>query len=197
VLAELSKDIRFDVVIVEYVFFSRALNCFGSGVLKVIDTIDVFSNRYERMIQQGLKPNWYSASPQEEARGLGRADVVIAISVEDQQVLSGLVPDKKVVTVGHIVPLHAPLLNHLSKTGKMLFVGSANPMNVQAVSFFMDNVLPLIRNQCPSAQLLVAGGVCNLLEDNDSYVKIGKLADLRPIYAAVDVVTQFLPKIGA
>jgi polysaccharide biosynthesis protein PslH len=187
VLVSLSKKFQFDVVVVEYVFFSKALECFGQEILKIVDTIDVFSNRHERMIKQGLQPNWYSASHQEEARGLNRADVVIAISGEDQRFLSELVSNK-VVTIGHIVPLHEPIPRQSSSTCKMLFVGSANPMNVQAVRFFIDKVFPRVRLQYPSAQALVAGTVCELLEDRDDYVIMGKPADLGPIYAAADMV---------
>jgi len=186
VLVSLSKVIQFDVVIVEYVVFSKALECFRKNVLKLVDTIDVFSNRHERMIGQGLQPGWYSASPQEEARGLNRADVVIAISEEDQRFLSGLT-HQKVITLGHIVPLYEPI-RQPSRTGKMLFVGSSNPMNVQAIRFFANEVLPRVKMQYPPAQLLIAGTICELLEDRDDWAKLGKIEDLRPVYTAVDLV---------
>lgn len=187
VLKKLHKAYRFDAVLVEYVFFSKALKLFGPDVLKVVDTIDVFSNRHERMLQHGLQPNWYSAIPSEEARGLNRADVVIAISEEDRQRLSELVPRKEVMTVGHIVQVYQPP-DPLPRSGKMLFVGSSNPMNAQAVQFFVNQVLPGVKQKHPGAQLLVAGSVCDLLEDTSTYVKLGKVENLQPIYSEVDVV---------
>jgi len=186
IITKLQKTFKFDVVIVEYVFFAKALDCFGQDVLKVIDTLDVFSNRHQRMMQQDLQPSWYSVTPREEAQELERADVVIAISEEDRQALSQLV-SRKVITVGHIVPVCQPS-EVLLRSGKILFVGSGNPMNVQAVQFFVNQVLPSVKLRCPAVQLLIAGTVCDLLEADGPYRKLGRVEDLQSVYADADVV---------
>lgn len=189
VLADLTRNARFDIVMVEYVFFSKALQYFNQPTLRIIDTHDVFSNRHQRMTQHGLELNWYSTVPAEEARGLNRADVVIAISPEDQEHLARLT-SRQVITISHIVSLSTPVPYQPSQTGKMLFVGSANPMNVQAVCFFMEEIYPSIRKVHPFAQLLVVGTVCDLLPGHLDCVNLGKQDDLRSIYAAVDVVVN-------
>ena len=54
-LISLKEQISFDVVIVEYVFFSRALELFPDS-LKIIDTHDVFGDRHKLFIGQGKRP---------------------------------------------------------------------------------------------------------------------------------------------
>jgi hypothetical protein len=72
VLLDLSKSINPDVVIVEYVFFSKALECFGSDVLKIIDTHDVYADRYKLYLKNKQNPpkGWYSTTQKQENIGL-------------------------------------------------------------------------------------------------------------------------------
>jgi glycosyltransferase involved in cell wall biosynthesis len=185
-LIDLSKKIGFDVVIVEYVFFSRSLDLFGGDVLKVVDTIDVFSHRHKSMVTSGLRPIWFSTTPEQEALGLSRADVVIAISEADREFFSKLV-DRSVITVGHIVPLYERA-RHSSGTSDILFVASGNLMNVQGIRHFIETVFPQVRAQCPGVQLLLAGAVCEQLGDYEGCIKLGQVRDIQPIYEMVRLV---------
>ena len=78
-LIDLSRSINPDVVIVEYVFFSKALELFGKDVLKIIDTHDIFADRYKLYQKNKQAPRWYSTTKKEENKGLSRANIVIAI----------------------------------------------------------------------------------------------------------------------
>lgn len=186
VLVDLQKKHKFDTVMVEYVFFSRALECFGDEVLKIIDTHDMFTDRHRHYLNRGQQPQWYSTSAREEARGLNRADVVIAIQDKERESFSRLTR-KKVITVGHLVPLHE-LRADRAIPGRMLFVGSDNPVNVAGIQYFIREVLPKVREKVQDAALAVAGTVCRAIEDGPGILRLGMMDDLQPAYDAAHIV---------
>ncbi|MCC6207113.1 MAG: glycosyltransferase [Gammaproteobacteria bacterium] len=184
----LAAKIGFDAVIAEYVFFSGALRCFGDGVLKLLDTHDAFTDRHRRYLAEGKKPLWFSTSRQEEARGLERADVVIAIQDNEARHFREI-SHRRVITVGHIVPLDG-VRGDEAKTAGMLYVGSGNEINVHAAKYFIDGILPGIRKHIPSATLTVAGGVCEKLADIPGVRLLGQVDDLAPLYRSAAVVVN-------
>ena len=185
-VAEVARAVRFDTVLVEYIFFSRVLDLFPPTVRKLVDTIDVFSDRHQTMRQAGLPANWYSTTPAGEAQALRRADVVLAITEADRRHFSGLV-NRQVSVVSHIVPLSLPAPSTTSR-GKLLFVGSANPMNAQAVQYFVQEILPIVRQEQPDVVLSVAGRVCDLLGACDDCIKLGEVTSMHQAYLDADVV---------
>ncbi len=183
---QLSRRIAFNVVMVEYVFFSKALECFGKNALKIIDTHDVFTNRHRLFLQSGQRPKWYSTTANEEAKGLNRADVIIAIEQNEKEFFSKLT-DKKVIMVGHTVPLFKPVRN-ASDDKNILFVGSANKFNVEGIHYFIENIFPKIRTDFSGAKLVLAGRVCNAVEDFSGCIKLGELDDITVAYNMADLV---------
>jgi glycosyltransferase involved in cell wall biosynthesis len=169
------------------VFFSKALECFDKRVLKILDTHDVFGDRYKMYLRQGLRPQWYSISPSAERAGLNRADIVFAIQDQERQVFSSLTA-KPVVTVGHIVALSA--LTAPPVESNILYVGSRNRINVESVERFIAQILPLVRERVPSAVLLVAGGVSDELGQHDAVFKCGRVERLEQVYASARVVVN-------
>lgn len=179
---------RFDAVIVEYVFFSRALERFGSEVLKVVDTHDRFSLRHRLYLEIGLPPQFFSCTEEEEARGLNRADLVLAIQDTERAFFSRIC-HKEVITVGHFVTVEPQFEPDRLQDGfNILFVGSANPINLDGIRAFVAQVWPLLRQRIPSAQLLLAGGVCNAEAGGDSIVRLGFVDDVRSAYRQAHVV---------
>ncbi len=67
-IIDLSRKINPDIVIVEYVFLSRALECFGKNVVKMIDTHDIFADRHNLYLKNSQVPHWYSTTVAEEDR---------------------------------------------------------------------------------------------------------------------------------
>jgi glycosyltransferase involved in cell wall biosynthesis len=185
-LAVLSRRTRFDVVMVEYVFWSKALECFDGGVLKLIDTHDVFAKRHLMYLENKEEYYWYCTSVMEEAKGLNRADVIVAIQPQEREYLSTLTR-KKTIMIGHIGPLEKPMQG-CSTERTMLFVGSASVNNVHGLRYFMNEVLPSIRMAIPDSKLLVAGEVSNAIGEYEGCVKLGVVEDLKPIYQKAGLV---------
>src|SRR5438270_11540981 len=85
-LLRLEEAIRPDVAIANYVFLSRALPLMDRGVLKVIDTIDVFSTMGSKVGRFGIEKT-LAMSAEEEGLLLSRADVIVAIQAAEEQEL--------------------------------------------------------------------------------------------------------------
>lgn len=185
-IAELSTKIKPDVVIAEYVFFSKVLESFDSSVLKIIDTHDVFTNRYKLYLSNRQKPRWFSTTEKEEKKGLRRADVAIAIQEKEAHFFSQLLPSaQRVVTVGHLVSLQK--IPFQEKNNAILYIGSRNQINVSGLQFFIREVLPKIKEKLADVQLILAGEICDAIEDFEGCLKLGRVETLAEVYALANV----------
>lgn len=186
-LKELYQQFQFDIVLVEYAFFSKALKCFPQKVRKLLDTHDVLTNRHKLYLNKQKIYNWFSTTRAQERKGLRRADVVISIQDKERSFFSKLT-GKPIVTVGHTVKIknrgdQRPL------NSRILYIGSANQSNVDALDLFCREMLPRIRQEVPSVTLMLAGPICRVdIEDMEIIEKKGEAIDLDAAYDGVDVV---------
>lgn len=172
---------KFPVVWVEYVFISKILDCFDLSVKKIIDTHDVFSHRHRYMAEHGIKPEWFSSTPEMEREGLKKADHVIAIQERDADFFRSL-GMSQVTTIGHFTGIHAAKKGAVQK--RILFVGSHNPINLKTWDFFERDILKLIKKRVPSSSVWVVGNICERIPDNYRYQKLGVRDDLHAIYGS-------------
>ncbi|MFN6571204.1 glycosyltransferase family 4 protein [Dendronalium sp. ChiSLP03b] len=185
-ILNLSKKISPDVVMVEYVFFSKALELFEQKVLKIIDTHDKFADRYKIYQKQGKAPRWYSTTKREEIKGLNRADVILAIQQKEADWFANILKNKQIFTVGHVTPLHKSEYHKINH--KILFVGSSNLINVEGINYFIKDVFPIIKSKFDDVELVLAGDVCDQVEVFDGCLKLGRLDNLQEAYDLVDIV---------
>jgi glycosyltransferase involved in cell wall biosynthesis len=172
---------HFDVVIVNYVFFSKAFLAFDNTVKKIIYTHDIFSNRFQK-----TGNNWFSTKVLQEAKALNRSDVIWSIQ-EQESVFFRSISDKKVVTTFCNFTIQD---TEISGSRNILFLAGSNDHNVEAINFFIGNVLPLLVNEIVDIQLLVGGRICEKLE----YAKclqnvtlLGDVDDLHAFYSLGDI----------
>ena len=181
---------KYDVVLAEYIFMSRAFAAFGSDVLKVIDTHDVFADRNSRMSASGLSYKWWSVTEAEEADAVRRADAVIAIEAGEAEQFRRYTP-QPVYCLPH-VPALVDLPVERAEANKLLIVASGNPINVQGVRRFITQVYPKVRAAEPNVSLSLVGNVCGSVGDlavSHSGIKLlGRVQSLTGPYAAADVV---------
>jgi len=147
--------------VASYVFNTRFLPLLRDGRLKLIDTIDVFSTKAEKLIRFGVREE----SPidvGEERALLRRAVVVIAIQSEEALALRALAPESEVIEVGvdfSPAPAADARLPGAQRPPTVLFLGSGNAMNVQGLHDFLELVWPSVCRDHPDAVLRVAGPV--------------------------------------
>ena len=173
------------ILLTEYIWMSRILPLVSGDVLKVIDTIDVFSTKREKVLQFGIDDLHIEAS--EETQRLRYADLILAIQDEERQKLAQLLPGKRVVTAG--VDFDVVADAGIPSGRRVLYVGSDNPMNRKGLSDFLRFAWPHIRRDVPGAELLVAGGVSGTMDvDVLGVTRLGAVHDLRPLYDQARVV---------
>ena len=186
---KIQQDIHFDIVIVMYVFWSKILDIFDNNVLKIIDQNDKFADRYKLYQKNGQYPQWYSTTEQEELKGLRRADAIIAIQARDKEEFSRKLKNKTVITVGQIVTLYSPQEQEFQKPRKnLLFLASKNPINVEAINYFIKSIFPIVRQTIPDVKLLLAGNICDAVGDYAGCSKLGEVEKIEDAYNSADIV---------
>jgi hypothetical protein len=186
-LVHLQSSLRPCAVIAEYIWMTRGLPLLDPGLLTVIDTIDVFSTYHEKVGTFGV-PGW-DVPPEEEARRLARAKVIVAIQREEAQILSALAPDREVLTAG----VDFEVIEHGDwPPDPIVFcVGSDNPRNMLGLRDFLKFAWPKIRSAVPDARLAVAGSVGVAVPDYAQGVDVlGHIDDLDPLYLRARVVVN-------
>lgn len=185
-LKTLHTQHQFDLVCVEYVFMSKALEAFGDEVIKVLDTHDCFAERHRRYLRQGQEPQWFSCTEQDETRGFLRANAVLAIQSQEAKRFAERVencrpPSCTVLEFGHILPDVAAVQPSSEPVG--IFLGSDNPINVNALRWFIEDVMPLVQAKEPRFQLKVAGSVCKAIVSTDTVHCMGFVDDLASAFS--------------
>ena len=187
-LASMHREHGFEVVIVSYVFFSRALEVFDDKVFKIIDTHDAFANRHRQYLARGETPAWFTTSEKGEGQAFDRADLVLAIQEKECAAFSKYTRTK-VVSLGHITPI-SPLNGSSAVPNRLLFVASDNKINVNGIRFFIEQVLPLVQQKIPTVELALVGSICKAIDDLPGVRKLGRVDDLRDAYATAELVVN-------
>ena len=186
-LLHLEQHFDPQIVLAEYVFMTRAFPLLRPAVRKAIDTIDVFSNKPDKVERFGIDDFWTMAE-REEARLLERADLLIAIQPEEAADLAALAPRVPVVSVGvdfdipeHVAPPPAAPV--------ILLIGSGNKINAKGLADFLRFAWPLVRRDVPDAELRVAGLVGASSEVSAPGVRtLGRIEDVGAAYAQARLV---------
>ena len=189
-LARIGRQV--DAVIVEYVFNSKALDSFPAGVRRIIDTHDSFGDRHRRYARAGLGDGyWISLRPSAENRGFRRADSLLAIQSEEaetfrRQLDDGCGPTPEVAVVSHFLDLTDRLARY-GTDSRALFLASDTPSNRQAVSWFMDQVLPRVVAADPQFEFRLVGSICKAVTPRPNVTLLGRIDRLADAFVQAPV----------
>lgn len=173
------------VLLAEYIWMSRLLPLLDSRALKIIDTIDVFSTRADKVDRYGVADLTIGAD--DERIRLERADVIIAIQENERAVLESLAPAIPIVTSG--VDFDVVADPGVPTGAIVLCVASGNPMNRRGLQDFIRFAWPRVRALVPTAELKVVGAAGESIALPPAGVSVlGQVADLKPRYAECSVV---------
>lgn len=185
-----AMDRRFDTVLVEYAFNSRALDAFPASTRKLLDTHDAFADRHRPFVARGFRKGyWVSLTPEDENRGLRRADAAIAIQAQEaehfreQLAMHGAGErNPEIAVVSHFIGLEQPVPDH-SADHAALYVGTNMLSNQISLRQFLEQVLPRVVSAVPDFKLRLAGSICNSAPDLPHVEKLGFVDDLRLAFA--------------
>lgn len=190
------QDFQPDAVIVEYVRLAQLLagakQFLPAGCVTLIDTHDVQYERQSRFHERGEQHD-IDITPLEEATGLSLADAIVAIQARDAALFRALMPNARVIVVGH----PSPLVHHEAPAGppvRIGFFGSDMAPNQEAAEILIRDVWPALHASHRGAVLLhIFGAVCKRFEKAslpDGVILEGFAPDLEAAYARLHIVVN-------
>lgn len=187
-VAEQLHGQQVDVLIVEYVFLSAVFRAAPTGAWKIVDTHDLFSNRY-RLYGNALQPyTWFTVPPSEERRGLLRADSVLAIQDVEARQMQEMTGSGRIHVVGHLTDIER--LGVENPNG-IAYAASANESNIQSIGGFIREVLPALVARFPDCRLYLAGSICKAdVGEHPAIERLGFVDDLRTLYSKGPIVVN-------
>jgi glycosyltransferase involved in cell wall biosynthesis len=184
-IKKLQQKEKFEVVICEYVFMSKALTFFDSGVLKILDTHDRFTDRYKLYIESNMNPEWISLFRDQEKKSLNRADLVLAVQQKEKEHFETL-STRTVIQFNYLPESHPLPEKAFGK--KLMYFASDNAVNHTTLQFFIDAILPHILKKQPDVQLLVGGTICRGVSKKHPAVFLaGEYDNVQDFYASGDI----------
>ena len=186
----------FDAVIVNYVWISGVLEALPDDLCKIIDTHDMFGDRHKTFLDAGLAPEWFYTTPEQERRGLARADLIMAIQHHEADSFATLLVDLpvQVMTVGHADPARFLATRPLPARPVVGYLGSGNPFNTSSVRRFAAEIAsaPALARHY---RFVLAGTICSRFPIAPApFELMGPLPDVLDFYGKVDIVLN--PMLG-
>ncbi|HTH99861.1 MAG TPA: glycosyltransferase family 4 protein [Acidisoma sp.] len=159
------------------------------------DTVDLHFLRMERQAAVKNSPLLHRqarAMRELELACLRSADVTLAISEPERQLLLDLVPEVVVETVPNVFASPgSPPAGVAGRQGVLFLGGFWHQPNADAVLWFADHILPLIRAEAPEVVFRIAGSNPTpevlALGDRPGIEVLGHVPDLAPIFDAARV----------
>lgn len=190
VVSKLLRCKSFAVVVCEYIFQSKVLELFPPQCIKIIDTHDRFGDRADLLKRNGIAPDFFYTSPAQEAIGLNRADIAIAIQEEEAKYYRSITT-AKVAVISHAI-LETSWQWSISYTParklRLGYFGSGNSFNRKSIEQFLQ-VYAQNQQLVDQSELILAGSICDRLElpPQISATLMGSIAETTDFYSQVDL----------
>ena len=190
---------EYDAVHVQHIRMSPYLSE-RKDVPRILDLPDAFSLYWERrkQVKRGLLTTLFENIEQKRVlkyeRILKEYNLALACSSEDLDYLNKVHKTNNLRLLANGVDLEtfAPRNHDYSHNETILFTGNMDyAPNVDAVVYFTQSILPLIREKCPSVKFIIAGQrpVQKVMElAGDHVVVTGFVRDLAATYNSSSVV---------
>jgi glycosyltransferase involved in cell wall biosynthesis len=171
-------------VIVEYIWMAPCLDVVESGILRVVDTLDLMHVR--RRFRDVLSHIWVDCSDEEERLLLEKADAILAIQAREMERFRTLVPSRRVIYLPHCVPIQPTPPARAQQV--VAIVASDNPGNVEGFNAFVTQGWPRVRRRHPQAELRIFGPLASKAAAGEGIVRIGYSRDLTRAYGEATVL---------
>jgi hypothetical protein len=181
---------RYDALLVNYTWLSKAFEHAPAGVLRILDTHDRFSGRRELLAANGLSAEYFHTTEEQERLAIERAHLVWAIK-EQEAVFFRTLTSRPVRTLLHVEP-PAPAAPARVADGvlRLGIVGGRNNINATNIRRFLQDADAYLRRTLLPVEIVVAGSVCDLLEGlrMPFLRQLGTVGSMDELYDQVDAV---------
>ncbi|MCH7960529.1 MAG: glycosyltransferase family 4 protein, partial [Candidatus Hydrogenedentes bacterium] len=178
-------------VIAVYFHLTSCFEVLSPNVLTMTYTIDMHSRIASAIRSQGGDTEGREVSEEEERSALLRGDAIIALQENEAKAFRKLVPECEVIVAGHACGMTPGVSGRTAVPGRVLMVGSGNPLNQRGLQLFLDKVWPRVVAELPEARLHVVGALSDSLpETTPNAQALGILDRLEPEYDAASVVVN-------
>lgn len=181
---ELTKILNINMVLVNYVFYSKILEVLPNNIFKVLDTHDKFTDRNLMLKNSEVEPKfwWFSFTQEDEAKALNRANLAIAIQ-DNEKFFFESISDTKILTIQHIEAKIFQAKKPFSKPLKIGFIGGINAINVVSIKEFVEKFITFVENINSNIELHIAGAICNTINlEHKNIKKLNFVEDLTSFY---------------
>lgn len=178
--AELARE-PCRAVIADYVFLAPlARLAMAHGARGIVYLHDLMSQRHRRFVEQGRAPDVPAMTLDEEVGLVSGLDAAVAIQEEEARQLSAH-PAAPPVLVASMPRRAVRTAQAAADPDRLVFVGSDNPANVDALEWFLGDVWPRLQALRPSVRLDVVGAIGTAFADLPQGVEQrGMVPDLAP-----------------
>lgn len=179
----------YNLCIIEYINYSYFLKFIPKGVITILDTHDIISERNNAFHSYGYKDDVYTLSKQQEYKIYRLYNYVIFISKTDYERSKKLLPEEKMFLAPHpLVVNHIRLRDDAKIVG---FIGSDYLPNIDAILWFLEHVWPKIPIEL-ELEIHIYGLICRKLPPQYCSLKGVKLKgfamDINEVYKQVDII---------
>lgn len=187
-VSALSRLVPLGICACNYVFLSKSLDFVAPETLRILLTHDVFADRNEKIARTNgnSKGFYFSTTREDEARGLSRADLVVAIQEEEADYFTTLVGKDAVCTMPYVPPRRYQAQRVNSSPVVVGFLASGHYPNVDAIRAFVA----AFDFSC-GALLRIAGSVSSAVLDLSRAKRVeilGFVDNIEDFYAGCDVI---------
>ena len=188
---------RYDLLFVNHTFLSRAFEHAPKGVLRVLDTHDLFTDRRETFERHEVEAEFFYTNAAQEQIAFNRADGIIAIKPSEAEFI-------RTLTTSHVATIpywddHPPkLTNHQDRASRVFshdmplragFIGAENSVNTVNLRRFLEQFDRYLNLYNLPVEIVIAGNVCRRLDVAYSFVrKLGRVASVEDFYKEIDIV---------
>lgn len=162
---------KYDKIIISYAVWGSLIKNINYKTHLVLDTHDFIT------AQNQNKKNKIGKYFQTEMEIINLFDEIWTFSVEEKYIFEQF-SDKEVIHLP-IAFEHQPLVKKNNYKYDIIYVASANPHNIKGITWFLEEVLPLLRK---NIKIHIIGRICSKIKDYPNIIKYGLIDDISEFY---------------
>ena len=187
---ELQQKHKYDICMIHTPIFARCLYALPDNVYKVVDTHDIWYQKYNEFekIGEGKLLSHYR-DKNHELDFYRKMDLVIAISLWDFHYLTENGIHQSVYTSVSFSP--KSLKRNQKCKNKILYPAGRGPNNRDAIEFFIKEILPLVKKEIDDVEFMILNPDKRLMEQyssNPAITFIPFIENIIDAYAQADIV---------